>query len=179
MSDAFSEKKDTGIADTVPPTVEDSEFPQFPNRSLNIGYQFRDPLRKCAKCKAVMLLVRVENMYLNGLIPSGRRFYFQCANCGKQIKVRSLWRNLLAIPGCIVFAIMLAVVWNYLDWWSGIFLLLLAIYPLTVLFEVITRIRYPTVMALHLAANKYQADSRAKNWADWQVRRKEGAQGED
>jgi hypothetical protein len=92
-----------------------------------------------------MTLVRIENMFLNGLIPSGKRLYFQCVRCGKEIKVRSLWRNLLALPGCLIFVIVVSFFPFSFDWRVGLFVALLAYFPLVLLFEIITRIRYPSV----------------------------------
>jgi hypothetical protein len=92
-----------------------------------------------------MSLGLVENMTLNSLIPSGKRLYFHCSRCGKVIKVRSLWRNLLAIPGCFLFLI-LVVLFRYSPSWPvGIVAAILAIYPLTLVFEIATRVRYPSV----------------------------------
>jgi hypothetical protein len=45
-------------------------------------------------------------MFINGLISSGKRFYFQYRNCGHRLKLRSFWRNVLGIVGCFFFAIL-------------------------------------------------------------------------
>jgi hypothetical protein len=114
--------------------------------------RFRGPIRKCAKCGSEMDILRVENMLLNGLIPTGKRLYFHCQKCGKEIKVRSLWRNLLAVPGCLLFVIFFALFANTLDWRVGIFAALLGFYLLALLFEIVTRIRYPSVAATETPA---------------------------
>jgi hypothetical protein len=109
------------------------------------AYRLQGPFRTCAKCSSVMALFREENVYLNGLIPTGTRYYFRCTQCGKEIKVRSLWRNLLALPGCFLFAIFLAVFLSSGGWAVGAFAAILALYPLMLGLEIATRIRYPSV----------------------------------
>jgi hypothetical protein len=129
------------------------DFSAVPRKSLYKGadddgdsrIRLRGPFRQCAKCGSAMTLYLVENMFINGLIPSGKRFYFQCGSCGKQIKLRSLWRNLLAIPGCFFFVMLLALFVSSPNWWVGIFTAALALYPLTLLFEIVRRIRYPSM----------------------------------
>jgi hypothetical protein len=101
------------------------------------------PLRKCAKCGSIMPLIRIERVFINGLIPSGKRFYFQCANCGKEIKVRSVWRLMLTLPGCFLSALFFLIWFHEPNIWIFLFALLLGIYPLVLVFEVLTRIRYP------------------------------------
>jgi hypothetical protein len=91
-----------------------------------------------------MALCRIENMYLNGVIPSGKRLYFRCPSCGKEIKVRSLWRNLLALPGCLLFAIMFTLFLFIREWGPGVLAAILAFFPLVLLSEIWTRINYPT-----------------------------------
>lgn len=107
------------------------------------AFRLRGPFRKCAKCGSGMTLYLVENMFINGLIPSGKRFYFQCVGCGKQLKLRSLWRNLLAIPGCFFFAMLVALFFYSPVWWLGIIVAVLAFYPLMLVLEIVRRIRYP------------------------------------
>ena len=102
--------------------------------------------RTCAKCGSVMVLYLVENMFLHYVIPTGKRFYFRCGNCGKEIKVRSLWRNLLAIPGCLMFPAFCAYFVYEPRWTVGIVTAIFGVYPVLLLLEIITRIRYPTVV---------------------------------
>jgi hypothetical protein len=59
--------------------------------------------------------------------------------------VRSLWRNLLAIPGCFVFVIVCLGFASFHEWWAGILAAILAFFPLVLLFEIVTRIRYPSI----------------------------------
>jgi predicted RNA-binding Zn-ribbon protein involved in translation (DUF1610 family) len=109
-------------------------------------------LRRCAQCGSVMVLFRAENVYFKMIIPAGKRLYFQCVACGKVITVRSLWRILLAIPGCCLFLICAAVFTSFPNWYVGIVTALLAFYPLAVLFEIVTRLRYPSLATPDTAA---------------------------
>ncbi len=101
------------------------------------------PLRRCAKCGATMAMHLCENMYLNGVIPSGKRMHFRCGMCGKQIKIRSLWRLCLIFLGCPIFVLMFWALYPFKEIYYLIFVLLLAMYPLALLSEFFTRIRYP------------------------------------
>jgi hypothetical protein len=117
------------------------------NEDAYPAFRLPGPFRKCAKCGSVMALSRVEKMFLNGLIPSGKSLYFRCQNCGKVIKVRSLWRNLLALPGCFLFPIFCAVFASSPNWLLGLLAACLGFYPFMLLREIVVRTRYPTVAA--------------------------------
>jgi hypothetical protein len=103
------------------------------------------PLRRCAKCGKAMYLSRRENMFFHGLIPSGQRIYFQCLGCDKEIKVRSSYRLLLAVPGCLMFALMFWALYPFESIWFLGFVVVLGFYPLILVLELITRLRYPTI----------------------------------
>jgi hypothetical protein len=105
------------------------------------------PFRRCAKCGSLMGVVRVDHMFINGVIPSGRRLYFRCVCCGKAIKLRSLWRNLLVgLAGCFLFGAFIKVLSVAPAWAVGIIAAVLAVFPLMLLSEIVTRARYPTTM---------------------------------
>ena len=130
-------------ADRPAPQLSDAE----PGRTSDINSSFvlEGPFRRCAKCGSVMPLVQIQRMFINGLIPSGKRFYFQCGNCGHRLKLRSLWRNMLGLVGCLFFAIFFILFLSDPGWMLGIFALILGMYPLMLLMEIVRRVRYPLV----------------------------------
>jgi hypothetical protein len=102
------------------------------------------PFRRCAKCGSLMGLVRVDHLFINGIFPSGQRQYFRCVGCGKVIMLRSLWRNLLVcLAGCFLFGTFFKVLFVAPGWAVGIISAVLAVLPLMLLWEVVTRARYP------------------------------------
>jgi hypothetical protein len=102
-------------------------------------------LRSCAKCGSLMYMYLCEEMYLNGFIPSGKRFYFRCAQCQKEIKIRSPWRFSLLIWGSVSFAVLFWFLYPFSDSRIAIFILISAPIPLTFLLECIVRVRYRPV----------------------------------
>jgi hypothetical protein len=144
-----------------------------------IGNPLRWPFRRCARCRSLMTLVRVESMEYKSeihlmVIPLGKRLYYSCAGCRKQIKVRSLWRNLLALPGCLLFLGFIAMIINTSDWAMGLFPALLSIFPLKLLSEILTRFNYPTVRR----PDSFTAEQRqrlAELMAGWRAYRDAGA----
>jgi hypothetical protein len=112
------------------------------------------PTRRCAKCGSVMTMVLCEHVFINGLIASGKRMHFRCTACGKEIKLRS-WGRLcliaLVCPFCffmmfLAFYSMLSdperAFSSFLSIVVLCFMLVLSVYPLALLSEIITRLRY-------------------------------------
>jgi hypothetical protein len=121
------------------------------------------PCRRCAKCRSLMALTAVESMChtIRLLsepidIPTGKRLYYRCARCGKQIKVRSLRRNLLALLGCLLFLLWVAMFIDSTDkavkhdlqgivFATALLSIAFSIFPLKLLSEIVTRFEFPTV----------------------------------
>src|SRR5437868_3007308 len=103
MSDSDHPQQESAISARPRWPTQAMELPQVLADDASFASRLRGLLRRCGKCGSRMTLVGEEDMFLNGFIPSGKRFYFQCCLCGKRIKVRSLWRNLLMLPFCLIF----------------------------------------------------------------------------
>src|SRR5262249_40996779 len=145
MSGSHDPQHATGISAHPQDSRNTKEKPNVAAEGGNFCCGLPGTRRRFAKCKATRTLFREEGIVINGVIPSGKRFYFQCRLCGKQIKVRSLWRNLLTLAGCLIFAQICALVASSPNWPAALLASLLAFFPLVLLFETITRIRYPSV----------------------------------
>lgn len=102
-----------------------------------------EPTRTCARCGSPMAVCLRENVLLNGIFPTGQRIYFRCLACGKQIKIRNSWRLCLVSIGCLFFCAMFWCLFPFDRWPFAVFMLLLALYPATLVLEFITRMRYP------------------------------------
>ena len=133
----------TNIADE-PLWLEAGKGPDtFPSCRRNDQVNMRQQFRKCAKCGSIMAMFLCENMFISGLIPSGKRMYFRCEACGKEIKIRSLWRLCLVFFGCLMFCLMFWALYPFENWWLLVFVGLLGLYPLILLGEFLIRMRYP------------------------------------
>jgi hypothetical protein len=125
------------------PTVVSEGLGDEPRSPPRLG----NPMRECAKCGSTMTLQRVERVFRGGGIYYGKRMYFRCAGCGAEIMLRSLWRNTLIFAACIFWAMWVWWFVTFPDWTSGLLALFFGSFPLVLVLEIVTRIRYPRVRA--------------------------------
>ncbi len=144
---------------TLPGTLSDGTFRAGPAQlpgdlpvpSIQIDER---PTRTCAKCGSVMTMFLCEHVFINGLIPSGKRMHFRCTACGKEIKLRSWGRLCLISLACplsffmmfVAFFMMLSDPGRAFSSFADIavlcFMLALSVYPLALFSEIMTRLRY-------------------------------------
>lgn len=132
------------------------------------GASFRR--RKCANCGSPMSISHGENHFLDFLLPLGSTVFWECARCGKEIKLQSPWRiflMLLASPLIVGWWLVFTESSRQHDanaaWWMKVaedfapndskgsfwyilFLFLFALPPLALIREVIVRLRYPRIL---------------------------------
>jgi hypothetical protein len=81
-------------------------FPLFPTSSgvpMDESIQeLSEQVRNCAECGTPMFLFKIEIRTINGGHTGGKKMYYKCVSCGKEIAIRSAWRLCLNFL-CLIF----------------------------------------------------------------------------
>ena len=100
------------------------------------------PTRRCPKCGSLMSMYHCEQIYHLLHVPEGKKMYYRCAVCRKEIMLRSAGRILLIALACPFFFLFFWLWLKYGGWGPLIFVVPLAIYPILLVSELVTRLRY-------------------------------------